>query len=451
MKKIVTLILCVLMVVSLAACSNTSSTAQTSQAAEDTAAQSTAAQSEAASGSSDTSAAQINLTVTSWRTDDLDSWNSINAEFTKAYPNITVTFNPVTATEYDGVLMTNLKSGNAADIINLRAWGSGRQIYDAGYVMDLSEEDIPNLSQLPDAAKVVWENDQGVSYGVPGSVCYGGFFYNKDIFDQCGVTAPTTWDEFLQACEAIKAKGITPISFGIKDSWMVSEYLSSTIIPATSGGSAWHDKLMNKEVDFTDAAYVKHFEWIKELANYFPEGYEGVGYTDMQQLFLSGNAAIYPVGTFDMGYLQKTAPEMNLGFFFMPDEDPSNTVSINTGFIMGYAINSKIDSSKVEAAKTYLNWLADVDASQMFGNYVLGQYAVNPAATSLENALSAECATTASKGDIFQQMPYQKLSNDSPDYTTAISEAVYKLLMEGATPEEAAQYMQETMAWYFSK
>lgn len=38
------------------------------------------------------------------------------------------------------------------------------------------------------------------------------WFYNQDLFDQVGVTAPTTWAEFLDACVALKDAGITPIA-----------------------------------------------------------------------------------------------------------------------------------------------------------------------------------------------------------------------------------------------
>lgn len=38
------------------------------------------------------------------------------------------------------------------------------------------------------------------------------FFYNKKIFDENGVTAPTTWQELLTLCETLKSKGVTPLA-----------------------------------------------------------------------------------------------------------------------------------------------------------------------------------------------------------------------------------------------
>lgn len=398
--------------------------------------------------------AEVNLTMTSWRTDDKALWDQINAAFTEEYPDITVEFLPVTATEYDGVLQTKLSSGNAEDIMFLRAFSTGAQIYDAGYVIPLTTEDVPNLVNFDASFQNPWCKD-GVVYGVPGSVCYGGFFYNKAIFEECGVEVPKTWDEFLTVCQTIADAGITPIAFGIKDSWMVAEYLSATIVPMTTGGKEWHTKLMNREVDYNDPGYIKHFEWIKQLAKFFPEGYEGIGYDDMQMMFCAEMAAIYPVGTFELGVIEAANPDLDLGWFYMPGETADEEESINFGAIMGYGINAKLEGEKLEAAKTYLNWLADVKASEMFTNLVVGQYAASGAFDALDDAMAMEMFQQitdigAERGvNFFQQMPYEKLSDQSPDYTSAISEAVYKLLIDDITPEEAAQFMMDTQAWYF--
>ena len=40
----------------------------------------------------------------------------------------------------------------------------------------------------------------------------GGVFYNQDIFDDCGISVPTTWDEFLAACQTMVDKGYQPLA-----------------------------------------------------------------------------------------------------------------------------------------------------------------------------------------------------------------------------------------------
>jgi raffinose/stachyose/melibiose transport system substrate-binding protein len=47
-----------------------------------------------------------------------------------------------------------------------------------------------------------------------------GFWYNKALFEQAGITAPpTSWDEYLAAVKKLKDAGITPLAIAGKDQW----------------------------------------------------------------------------------------------------------------------------------------------------------------------------------------------------------------------------------------
>lgn len=450
MKKILALLLCATMALGLIGCGGSAPATDAAPAAAEE-----AAPAKEAAPAAEASGDVISLNVTSWRTDDAEAWGRINAAFHELYPNIEVTFNGVTATEYDSVLQTKLASGNAEDIMFLRTFGTGRQIYDAGYVLPISEADVPKLADIPAASKTPWSTEDGTVYGVPGSMCFGGFFYNKGIFEKCGITsAPATWDEFLADCKIIEDNGYVAIADGIKDSWFLTEYISSTIAPVTTGGSSWHTALMNKEVDWTDPKYVKSLEWIKQMAEYLPDGYEAIGYDDAQMLFLSEAAAIYPSGSFDLGYLSSTNPNIDLGWFFMPVENEGDAKSINFNMIMGYGINAglKDDPAKLQACYTYLNWLCEDSAAAMFDNEIVGQFIPNAVASAgIENPLGAEILNGTSGEDLYQQMPYEKVSDQSPDYTAVVTEAIYSVLVDGVSCEDAAKKMVEQQAWYFNK
>jgi len=398
-----------------------------------------------------TAFAEVHLTVTSWRVEDQAAWDKINAAFTAQHPDITVEYLPVTATEYDSVLQTKLASGNAEDIMFLRSFSTGLQIYNAGYIYDLTEDKVPNLSVMRSDLQAPWTTKDGAKYGLPGSVCYGVFFYNKSIFKEVGVEAPRTFAEFMDVCQKLEDAGHVALGFGILDSWMVAEYLSATVTPVTTGGKAWHDKLMAKETDYMDPGFVKQFDWIKQMAEFFPDGYQGIGYTDMQMMFASEMSAIYPVGTFELTVIQSLNPEIDLGWFFMPTESADDPYVINFGPIMGYGINKTVEGEKLEAAYTYINWLAEQEASELFTNNVLGQYAASGNYASIENPVAAEMVAATEGAEYFIQIPYQQLSDQSPDYTSAIQEAIYKLLVEDQTPEQVAEFMMNAQSWYFQK
>ncbi len=91
-------------------------------------------------------------------------------------------------------------------------------------------------------------------------------------------------------------------------------------------------------------------------------------------MFSAEQAAIHPVGTFELGVIQAANPDLDLGWFYMPGETKDQQKSINMGLIMGCGINAKLkgDDAKLKAAYTYLNWLADVKASEPFTNLAAG-------------------------------------------------------------------------------
>ncbi|MGI6325489.1 MAG: ABC transporter substrate-binding protein [Saccharofermentanales bacterium] len=423
MKKLVIIVLLLTMILSIVACNGTSSTP------------------------SKPPAKSVNLTFTGWRVEDQGAIDTMNGEFTKAFPNITVTYNPVKATEYDSYLQSALASGTAEDIIMMRSFGVGEVVYKGGDILPLTEELIPNLANFPAGYKIGWTAEDGSIFGIPGGMVIAGFHYNKKMFDEAGITKiPETMAELIDACKKIEAKGETAIACGIKDSWVVSELVTSCALMPFIESDAWVRKLINKEIDFTDSKYVDMLRSVKELVEYFPDGYEGIGYEDSQQMFLSEKAAMYMSGSFEVYYFQSTNPDLQLGCFAYPGVDgPSK--GVNIGLATGYGINK--NTEKMDAALTYVNWLGSAEACEIFANNVVGFYGMNPDATNLTNEVSKEWLALTSTREGIQMLGYEKLAAGTPDYTTAIADSVYQMLVGGKTPEEAADYMQTQMAWYF--
>ena len=59
-----------------------------------------------------------------------------------------------------------------------------------------------------------------------------GVAYNKELFEQAGLdpeAPPTTWDEFLAACEKLKAAGKIPIGGGVKDGFFGEWYFVNSL------------------------------------------------------------------------------------------------------------------------------------------------------------------------------------------------------------------------------
>lgn len=97
----------------------------------------------------------------------------------------------------------------------------------------------------------------GKLYGIPSTRQLVGYFYNKELFAQAGITEPAkTWDEFFEQCEALKQAGIVPMSMDTADSgWCTSLFLGA-MTASNEAGEEFMNTLQPKDYnvpEFIDA------------------------------------------------------------------------------------------------------------------------------------------------------------------------------------------------------
>lgn len=93
------------------------------------------------------------------------------------------------------------------------------------------------------------------------------WIYNKDLFAKAGLDAdnpPKTWDEFLNACDKLKAAGIAPVGGGIQDGYWGEWYFGHALAQnVDSAGEVI--QLFTGEKDFRDPKYHEHWVKLEEL------------------------------------------------------------------------------------------------------------------------------------------------------------------------------------------
>ena len=268
-----------------------------------------------AGGASEASDAETTIIVTSWRTEDIERMNRIHEVFMDANPDINVEFQPIKDTEYDAQLKSSLETGVASDVMFLRSFDPGRQIWDTGKLMPLGDI-VPNLDEFPSSARGAWSTDDGVVYGVPFVGVTHGVYYQKAIFDEYGLEAPTTWDEFIDVCETLEENGETVFAQGTKEGWPLYEVIFSGLGANFYGGEEARQALMAGELRLTDPQFVRAFEMLDELQRFFPEGYQGIDYVSMQQMFGTGQAAMFIGGSWELGIFEDLgSSQEDIGWF----------------------------------------------------------------------------------------------------------------------------------------
>ena len=267
-----------------------------------------AASAPAATAAATTSGATgtVTLTIESWRTDDLSAWqDTILPVFMKEHPNIKVVFSPTPNSSYDSVLATKIAAGTAGDLIMVEPFDWEVPMYQAGQLANLT--DLDAMKNFSDAAKGAWQAPNGDYFAVPLESVIHGFFYNIDIFNELGLKVPTTMTEFYADLDAVKANGkYTALDMGTSD-----EFVTNVLGYELIGQGYWKGEtgrlgLVDGTMKFSDPQFVAPFQQLQKWTNYMPAGYQSITYADMQNLFTTGQAAVYPAGSWDIPGFEKS-------------------------------------------------------------------------------------------------------------------------------------------------
>ena len=153
--------------------------------------------------------AKINkVTLTYWGLyEDAQVMAPIIADFQKQYPNITVEYSKQDIEQYKDKLVTRINNGNGPDIFRFHnTW-------------------VPQLSDvlLPLPSSVILKEDfaknyypvaradlikNGAIYGIPLEMDTLNLYINRDLFQAAGLTAPTTWIDFVSYAKQLTVKDV---------------------------------------------------------------------------------------------------------------------------------------------------------------------------------------------------------------------------------------------------
>jgi raffinose/stachyose/melibiose transport system substrate-binding protein len=381
----------------------------------------------------------------SWRTEDVDKYNTIFDVYEAQNPGVTVEFEAFLNTEYNQFLATGLEGSDGPDLAMVRAYGGVQGLIEAGQLVPIDGlVDVSNVEQSLLAAAT--GRSDGQLYGVPFATQTLQVFYNKGIFDELGLTEPTTWDEFVALNKAIDAGGYTPMALGAKDAWMLPIF-HEIVGAARYGGPAFRDALLAGTKDFTDPDYVASIDIVNQMTDFMVDDVVGVAYADSQIQFTAGLAAQFPGGSFELGNFKTQAPDMELGVYLVPP--PPGAVSskpLSAGWGDGsFAINSK--SPNQEAALKLLNWLASPEFGQLFVDEVK-QFSVIKGLTYSDPLMKEMNELFLSGPTAYINLVDMRFGD--PTGSTLIGEGIQSMFLRDMTPAGVADKLQTGVSTWFT-
>ncbi|MGD8165759.1 ABC transporter substrate-binding protein [Herbiconiux sp. P16] len=388
----------------------------------------------------------VTLKVWSWRTEDIEAYNTIFDVFEKEHPGITVDFEAFQNTEYNQILTTGLAGSDGPDVPMVRAYGQLQPNIEAGQ-LDPIDDIVDGLDDIaPSVLAGAKGKEDGKTYAVPLATQTLQMFYNKDIFKDNGLEVPTTWQEFIDLNDTLVEKGITPMALGVKDDWMMPIF-ADIVGSARYGGSAFEGEVLDGTKTFEDPDYVASLQIVADMKKYLTPDVVGVSYTDSQVQFTSGQAAQFPGGSFEIATFASQAPDMNIGSYQVPlPPDAVSTTPVSPAYADGnFAINAK--SKNKEAAAELLNWLATPEFGQLVADD-LNQFSAIPGVT-YSNEVMQEAWDNYQKGEA----PYLLLVDfryGDPLGTAVLGPQIQKIFMGEQDAAGAATALQDGISQWFT-
>ena len=381
MKKQVSAILAASMAASmLVACGGSTSSAATSTA---TAESTSTASSEAAPAESTADAGQA-ADITLWtypigKWGDSESVDALLADFNAQYPDIHVTVEYLDYTNGDDQVNTAIEGGSAPDIVMegperlVANWGA------KGLMADLSDlwtdDQKADISASVEAA---CKDSSGAYYEFPLCMTAHCMAINKTVFEAAGamqyVDAENhTWttDNFLKAVQAVYDSGKTDVG-AIYCSGQGGDQGTRAIINNMYGGT------------FTDAAHTKYTADSAENIKAIQTLYDTNGINFDASIVGGDEITLFRNGTLQMAFCWNIAQQLNTdnndagltndGDEIMPMAFPTESGDPKLcGGIWGFGIFDNGDASKIEAAKTFIDFIA-ADPDQVGASVLASTY-----------------------------------------------------------------------------
>ena len=389
----------------------------------------------------------VELTIESWRNDDLQLWQSeLIPAFEAAHPGITVRFTPSAPAEYNAVLNAKLDAGSAGDLITCRPFDTSLGLYDNGHLADLT--DLAGMANFSDVAKSAWQTDDGsATFCVPMASVIHGFIYNKDAFAEVGVEVPVTVDEFFAVLDALQADGsYVPMAMGTNDQWEAATMGYQNIGPNYWKGEEGRLALIAGEQKLTDEVWIEPYRQLARWNDYLGAGFEAQTYPDSQNVFTLGRAAIYPAGSWEISGFNSLA-DFEMGAFKPPVVAAGDTCYISDHTDIAIGLNAA--SPNAEAARTFLDWVASEEFASLYANALPGFFSLSSFDVEMSDPLAQEFVSWRGECESTIRSTYQILSRGTPNLENETWNASAQVIKGAESPEDAAARLQSGLeSWY---
>lgn len=255
-----------------------------------------------------------------------------------------------------------LESGNAPDIVFSGALL--REDLQKAYLLDLSTCDFAGLYSV----SIMNQRDiDGALYMLPGTYSVISMLYNKSLFEEKGWAVPTNHDEFIALCRQIRAETdiipVTHCGFAVGTYWRMLSTLAQTGFLYTPEGAQWTKAFLKGEASF-ETGFGDALRMMRDWkdAGVLDASDAQSSVNDTYAKLVNREAAMaYSVG--GLAALKKAiaASEDSIGAFPFLGEDADSgllTMSMNFNFGLSKALGDSGNEQKLAKALEIMAYLS---------------------------------------------------------------------------------------------
>lgn len=384
--------------------------------------------------------------IWSFRAQDTEVWERVEEALEAKGISVSIDFRVFPGSEYDSKVRISLAGGTGPDIVYTRRLPGVRvqSLIDAELLIPLDGK--VDFSKFTSTV-LSFIQSGGYTYGVPFAVQVIGIFYNKDLYNEYGLSEPRTWAELVGNAEILQQNGVTPFFVQGKAAWALN--MQHAMCGVSLLGPDWIESLTKGEVDFLDPQWIDLNRKLNALKKYYQPGFMANSYADGETAFAFGQAAMIFDGIWEIPrWREFAAPDdINVGYFMVPPDDPGKEpwAYVYMDGALGLTSNSKNPDMALEVLK----FTATPEFGTIFADVTFNPPAVQGAELPADPLFVEALEICQQKASPYVYWVGSVFAAGSPSLDSVLSPGMQAMYAGAITPEDFAQQAQDAISqWY---
>jgi multiple sugar transport system substrate-binding protein len=301
-------------------------------------------------------------------------------QFEAENPDIDVIHNgDIAYDNFRDEIAASAPAGVGPDVVTL-FYGWIPAFVDAGYLIPLPQDEFPpDWIESTFSPMVAESKFQDEYWAIPTAVRSLALFYNKDLFEAAGLdpeAPPTTTEEFLEMAQQLTQydgngtgiENLVKMGYAPEMTGQAHHWFREVLIRQFGGVPYSPD---NREVLWNSPEGCEAFKYLSDFeTTYFTGTSDNFIYENATDAFINGDAALHIDGSFRIGTIANSNPDLNYGVAELPAGPNGEKHTFGSYWTHGITRQAAEDEAKLDASIRFLKFITTPEAGILWVNEV---------------------------------------------------------------------------------